>query len=647
MRAVVGKWGGAPAGVLVILAGLMTPVEAQELSRFEVGGSSASWVDGGRGIAPTVLTRAYTGNWGRTVEDTTNTPGDAIDFQHRSGWLTPRYFDTESNIASRVLEGEGRVMAEHVFFGGEVPFQLEGMVNGDHTVAFERKPTPLEPSLTVRNVWLVLDFASPVGIHRIRFYPRNTVVSSSQYPFESDFLRGYEVWVNATLTSDATPDLLVAREPRNERAVVDIEIPPQYARLVKVRSLAALPFEIDEIEVYGAGYMDRALYLSDIIDLGKPATIGPVHWTEAVDGDSLFSRLDARVRTGWDRSPILYREIVRDSRGVPVRTADVTATRYYLLDRFDRAPLIDDEENWSSWKTQRSGELTAAPVPARFVQFQLAFEGDMDAARQVRRLWFDYVTPPLADTLWAEIYPRQTEAEQPATFRYAVRLRGGGDAAGYDRLTVDTPVRAEQVRGVRLNGQPVAFAVEPVGGTGLSLRLPLIETDGDILELTFDLPIFRYGTTFSGRVWNSEFPTAPQALRPGNATSFGPDDVAELSSLFVAIPEKQIGRLVGRIDLSSPVLTPNGDSANDEVDLTCNLLQLTVPAPVELEVCDLAGRTVRTIASVDRGVGPVTWSWDGRDDSGELVNPGIYVWSLRVKADAFTERHAGTVAVAY
>lgn len=642
-----GRRGGALLGALGALAVLAAVVEAQSVRQFSVGGTSASWAAGGGGTAPTVLMRKVTGHWGRMVEDTTNTPGDAIDYQRRSGWLTPRFFDGQQNIAGRVLEGEGSIIAEHVFYGGEVPFQLEGTVNGDHGVAFERKPTPFEPNLPVRDVWLVLDFASPVGIHRIRFYPRNTAVAATDFPYQSDFLRGYEIWLNPTQTGDATPDLLVEREPRTEQAIVDIEVTPQYARLVKVRSLAALPWEIDEMEVYGTGYMARALYLSDIIDLGAAASIGPVYWTEEVDGDPLFCRLEARVRTGWDRSPILYREIVRDARGVPQDMADVTATRYYALDARDRAPLVEDEDNWSSWKTQGNGELTGAPVPARYVQFQLAFEGDLGSARQVSRLWFDYVRPPVAEALWAEIYPRQTAAEEPATFRYAVRLQAGGAAVGYDRLAVDMPVRASQVRGVAVNGRPVAFGVEAIEGPGLSLRLPLIEADGDVLELTFDLPIFRYGTTFSGRAWNSRYPNAPQALRPGNATTFGPDDEEELSSLFVAIPEGQIGRLVGRISLSSPVLTPNGDGVNDEVALTCNLLQLTAPAPVDVAVYDLAGRAVRTIASQDRGVGPVTWWWDGRSADGELVNPGMYVWVLRVKADALTERHAGTVAVAY
>ena len=630
-----------------LLAGLAGHSQAQSMGRFVMGGTSASWVEGGGGTEPTVLTRKVTGYWDRVVEDTTNAPGNAIGYTHRAGWISPLYFDGETNIASRVLADGGTIVADKAYYGGDVPDQLIGVVNGDHEVAFERKPTPLDPDLRIQGVSVVLDFGRPVGIHRIRFYPRNTVVSTPRFPFHNDYLKGYEVWVNPAETGDATPDLLVERKPQNQRAVVDIEVAPQQVRLVTVRSLVALPYEIDEIEVYGAGFMDHALYLSDIIDLGEPATIGPIRWTEEAVGDPLFSRLDAHVRTGRDSTPILYREVVRGALGAPRQMAEVSPSRYYDLEVRERAPLIEDLAKWSLWKAMRSGELIGAPVPSRYVQVQLDFHGNLGAARQVGRLWFDYVKPPVADTLWAEVYPRRTEAEKPATFRYAVRLRANSSVLGYDRLAVDTPVQARDVRGVALNGRPVEFAVESTDSTALVLRLPLVENDGDVLELTFDLPIFRFGTTFSGRAWNSDFPTVPQAFRPGDAASFGPDDVKELSSLFVAIPEEQIGKLVGRIEISSPILTPNGDHANDELELKCNLLQLIEPAPVELLVLDLAGRGIATIAAEARGVGPVTWFWDGRGSGGDLVAPGIYVWVLRVRADAFTERHAGTVAVVY
>ena len=39
--------------------------------------------------------------------------------------------------------------------------------------------------------------------------------------------------------------------------------------------------------------------------------------------------------------------------------------------------------------------------------------------------------------------------------------------------------------------------------------------------------------------------------------------------------------------------------------------------------------------------------WDGRDDYGDLVGPGLYLYQVQVAADNVTERHTGVVNVAY
>ena len=629
--------------VLGLLLSLAVICRGQPVGRFVLGRGVNTWQSGGKGREPTVLVKRR----GQVREDTTNAPGEGIDFDHRPGWISPRFFSEDENIAGQVQEGEGTIRTLNTFYGVETAAQLDGTVNGDHLVAFERKPTPLNPEVKMRDVGVILDFARPVGIHRIRFYPRNTVVETPSRPFHDDFLRAYEIWINPTETHISAPDLLVARDTRNEEPIVNLSIPPQYVRLVKLKSLIERPFEIDEIEVYGTGYLNQATYLSDIIDLEDRTTIGPIHWVENAVGDLLFSHLYARVRTGNDETPVLYREKVRDSWGRPVGAREVSPVYYYRLDPSDRVALEEDIRNWSQWSTVEDGGLIAAPVPRRFIQLRFEFEGELVHAREVDQLAFDYLQPPIADTLWAEVYPRLAEAEKPATFRYAVRLRATGPVRGYDRLEVDTNAPVENIRALRIDGAPAEFAVDFIRPEMFSLRLPLIETDGALLEFTFDLPIFRFGTTFSGRVYHRGSGAVPQRLQPGNAVVFAPDDVDELSTLFVAIPRRQIGKLVGEIVLNGRVLTPNGDGVNEGFELFFNLLQLVGPAPVALEIYDLAGRRVHQVFKEERGIGPASRTWDGRGSRGQLVRPGIYLWVLRVEADAFEERHSGTLAVIY
>ncbi len=628
---------------LLVVKGL----EAQRARTFILGSPSTPWRSGGRGIDPKVRN-------GVSI-DTTNSPDNSIEFDRRSGWISPLFFEERENVASRVLERGASITSPDVGRGFEA--ELRGTVNGSPTVAFTRKPTAFEPEVNARNVRVILDFGTAIGVQRVRFYPRNTVVPTATHPFQNDFLRAFELWINPERTSLASPDILVERNVENEEPIVDIAVPPQYVRILRLKSLANVPFEIDEIEVYGTGYLQRATYLTDIIDLGQRATIGLVRWVEEALGEAEFSSLSVRVRTGTDPTPLRYNQVERgtDAGGNPTRDlVDIGPDAYFALDPFDRGPISEDDVHWSTWRPVANGDLITAPSPRRYAQFQFEFEGELFRTRSLDQFEFDYLSPPLADRLVGEVFPRLTQAEEPATFRYAVRLERIVDAEGnllpiygFDRLEVDTNVATTDVREVKLNGEQIDFSIEFISEDGFGLSFPLITEDQALLELTFDLPIFRFGTTFSSRAFNRAAAGVPQAVVGGNAVDFGPGDDDALSDLAVSIPKPQIGKLIGEIRTNSRFLTPNGDGINDRLDVFFNVLQITEPAPVSFEIYDIAGHRVHTAFAADLGIGPVEFVWFGRSKNGLLLLPGTYVWVLRVQSDAFEEVHSGSIAIAY
>ena len=159
--------------------------------------------------------------------------------------------------------------------------------------------------------------------------------------------------------------MLIRRELQNEEPVVDIEVPAQSARFVKIKSLADVPFEIDEVEIYGTGFLQQALYLSNIIDLGARATVGFIEWVEDVIGHPDFSQVEVRVRTGSDDTPLIYRERI-ELGGGEVGLVEVTRERYVdELEPFARGGIRDDSEHWSPWFLVRANELLRAPSPRR------------------------------------------------------------------------------------------------------------------------------------------------------------------------------------------------------------------------------------------------------------------------------------------
>ena len=140
-----------------------------EVRTFTLGGSQHPWDRGGDGTDPEFLS----GSAFSPVVDTTNTPGDHIEFRARRGWISPSFFDGRENIAGLVLEG-GRITAPNSSTMSTAlrRKQLQGTVNGDHDVAFERKPAPFQPIVPAFGIWIILDFGQRIGIERIRFYPR-------------------------------------------------------------------------------------------------------------------------------------------------------------------------------------------------------------------------------------------------------------------------------------------------------------------------------------------------------------------------------------------------------------------------------------------------------------------------------------------
>lgn len=59
---------------------------------------------------------------------------------------------------------------------------------------------------------------------------------------------------------------------------------------------------------------------------------------------------------------------------------------------------------------------------------------------------------------------------------------------------------------------------------------------------------------------------------------------------------------------------------------------------VALEIFDLLGRHVRTLASALHQPGHFNLIWDGKDDRGQVVPSGVYVYQLRSAATASTRK---------
>ena len=82
--------------------------------------------------------------------------------------------------------------------------------------------------------------------------------------------------------------------------------------------------------------------------------------------------------------------------------------------------------------------------------------------------------------------------------------------------------------------------------------------------------------------------------------------------------------------------------------MSYSLLSLEAPRQVELKVYDLGGRLVRVVSQGMESNGRYEdKAWDGTDDAGQLVPPGLYLFRVAVEGDHRNDEVHRLVAVVY
>jgi hypothetical protein len=632
-----------------------------------------------------------------------NAPGNLIEFDSVEfpGSIHPLRIQDGENVAHTALPRGGGVTSPNVFaFGGFSSgfidaFDLQLILNelitddeGGESKAFERK------NFNALGVLTIIDLGGIFGVNRIRFYPRNTVVPSPSTPFQNDYLRAFELFTNdGSLTDGGNTiwePLLLNTE--NDNPVVDVVMdPPRQVKAIRLRSTTTVNYEIDEFEVFGIGFLSTAQYLSPIYDAGQPAVWSVLRWQEEIIGDPIFSNLQIRTRTGTDINPFVFTRLLhgqRDPAELPSSVLDpdqeLELEEYKSLPLDDElgrtwnaGPVRDDLINWSPFSTplpasaanDENGTPITSPGPRRYFQFRVFFNGsNLESGRILKSLSFDLLTPPLADAIIGEIFPRDVPVSQSTSFTYALRtVAESANLRGFDTVRISTLSQVESIDSIELrdaDGQVEVectftevdnaceengFQIVSVSPSGFSIRMPQITEDDVVVVLRFKTGVLTYSTNFTASVQLSTDEGAQQAIVAGNATSLGQDDDADLSGTTVlsssALDKTQ---LLDRVTISPNPFTPNGDGINDAMSLVYNLLSLSIARPVEIKVYDLSGRLLRVIHDGPEANGQYTdKTWDGRNDQGKMVPPGLYLLRLAVNGDAKNEEQSRVVGVAY
>ncbi len=471
-------------------------------------------------------------------------------------------------------------------------------------------------------------------------------------------------------------DIALASVNQNFDPVINVTFPLQYLRFLRMRLIpdsfgSFSRFALAELEVYGRGFVPKATWESEVIDLGKVVNLGQVvlgisKWRR--EGDQLVPAPEAevgvevKIKTGLDDTPIAYHSY--NDLGEPVEVSQAAyegmKPRVWPWDPAAvnwQGPISDDRQNWGFWSApiRSSGEHPRVPR-GRYLQMQVLMEtkGLWEFAR-VDSVGIE-AAPLLAERVVGEVavagtlqpanHLVQVQAGEPTDFLYDIRADFASmGQPGFDAVRVLTPATAE-FKGLEMGDPlaPVAPDSVVVEARGFVVYLPQRVSQAKEKRLRLQLETAVYGASeeLGAEVFER---TSPSLLQEVEAGDVSPD--LGTDQLRVVASGASLLAVLGKVEARPRVITPQGDGINDRVRISYTLFRVLVAAQVKVEIYTLGGGRVWHLLAGTQGAGAHEIEWDGRDDQGKVVAPGMYLARVQVETDQGVLAKVLPIALAY
>ena len=395
-----------------------------------------------------------------------------------------------------------------------------------------------------------------------------------------------------------------------------------------------------EIQLYGRGYQPEVTLTSDLVRLGDSRNLFSIEWdADTPPGTSVI----LQTRTGNELDEVL-RYFKKDG-------VEVTEAEYNKLLSIFRGDTVGKEvagSDWSDWSQPyevANGSPITSPSPREFLEIRaVLLSEDPEVAATLRSIRLNF-TNPVAQGLAGEVAPFRVESlGEEQRFSFYVRPDFTRQDPGFDEMLLVAPSDMnlrfdgfygggeEELAGEDMAGMVIADAeVMPTAGDSLHLAFPAIGPNSgvDVLRLDFTTALFSTGAVLEASLQNGAATTGGwQRVDPGEAVG---EIVSNTTTLVGAVKQ---GALLQEVEVEPAAFSPNGDGINDQAQFRFKVVKVSDDSPVEVLIHDLRGRLVRRLVE-QRGLstGAYGMAWDGRDDDGVTVPPGVYVARLRVDTD--------------
>ena len=583
---------------------------------------------------------------------------DILDEERRG---SIRYFRRElPRLAELEVWNEGDELTAGILARGGVistnakqPLALTKFVDGD-LATFNRIFYGVSTAVADPELELVFDLGSFYWIDAFRMIYNNSLFPN----YRMDFSDG-------SLAPDGSIQW-TTRAELNPRPIVRVEgadfepIKARYGRFQwTLNAIGARTADISELQLYGEGFQPEVSLRSDLIRLGGSRNLLSIEW----DADTPpGTQVLIQTRTGNELGEILH-YFKKDG-------TEVTEAAYNKLLSLFRGDTVAEQvpgSDWSNWSApyeNPAGSPIVSPSPREFLTVQATLlSEDPEISPTLRSVRLNFANP-VAQRLLGEIGPFEVEElglQRP--FSLYVRPEFGRRDPGFDELLLLAPSNMELDMGGLYGGRVADFDGEagpsaltgveviPTGRDSLHVRFDAIQPNGstEVLRLDFETALFVTGAVLQASLRNSgaDGGGAWQRIDPGEALT---QVIGNTTTIIAAVEHNA---LLTDVVVLPTAFSPNGDGINDRTVFAFNVVRVGDDSPVAAEIYDLGGRPIRRLAQ-ERPFSTGTYEieWDGRDDGGRMVPPGLYFVQLSVDTDIegaqVKDAHVlRTVSVAY
>lgn len=388
--------------------------------------------------------------------------------------------------------------------------------------------------------------------------------------------------------------------------------------------------DLMEWQISGGGYMPDLMLTSDLIDAGASHQITAVGWEADTPPGT---RIEVQTRTG--------NQVDEEKHYFNKDGVEVTAFQWqYKLPGFMKGPVqihYVPGSDWSPWSrvVEYAGAPFQSPAPRRYLQARVRLVSDDPHQRPVLRALSFSFGVPLVERATGRLSPEEVRrAGVPEVFSLRLHPALRPSDLGFDQVLIKaSPGVQMDLIGVDLTrkGQTVevtdSLTVHPTSGDSLWIQLPTMVRSGgpEEIEIRFQSAIYRDGTPFDVFLGNRAVPTSWQQAE---SEAFHPF----LRTFVVRIPTTDRGLM--NVKIAPRTFSPNGDGIHDEMAIHFTVASVRGPKQPVVTIYDLRGQSVRHLSTYrEEAAGDYALLWDGRNDEGERVPPGVYVVSVEVHSD--------------